>query len=204
MKTFKLLTLILCNILLINACSSDDDDTQLLPGEIKDITFIDVKSYTDWIYFSFSKGEVVTVTDYTNDLSWDIAFHRGDVRLNGGASGKGKAEVVNTNFKEWSAVTEAPSSGYIKDKIGEITTAFTGTGITTEDQPFSQTLTGWLTVDTSNPPPKYTVNGWIYVLKAADGNYVKLSLYDNKNEKNTAGYVSFKYQYNASGSTKFD
>lgn len=111
--------------------------------------------------------------------------------------------MVNTNQKDWSAVTQAPTSGYQQDQIGEITTAFTGSGITTENQPFSQTLSGWLSVDTSNPPPKYTVNGWIYVLKSADGKYVKLLIYDNKNEKNSAGYVSFKYQYNESGSDLF-
>lgn len=205
MKNIKFLTLILSCILIIPSCRNDDDNTTpSLPGDIKDITFINTTSYTDWIYFSFSKGETIPITDYQNDLSWDIAFHRGDIRLNGGESGKGKAEAINTNNKDWNSVIEAPASGYIKDKVGEITTAFTGTGIKTEHQPFSQTLSGWLTVDTSNPPPKYTVNKWVYIVKAANGNYVKLYLYDNKNEKNAAGYVSFKYQYNASGSNKFN
>lgn len=194
--------LMLLSVLFLTACDKDDKGSAL-PGDVKDIQFINATSYTDWVYFSFSKGEVVTVTDYQNDLSWDIAFHRGDVRLNGGASGKGNGEAVNTQKTDWNAVTEAPSSGYVKDQVGKITTSFTGTGITEEDQPFSQTLTTWLTVDTSNPPPKYTLHNWIYVVKAADGNYVKLWIYDNKNEKNAAGYVSFRYQYNASGATNF-
>ncbi|WP_352421748.1 HmuY family protein [Proteiniphilum sp.] len=198
----KISFLVLLSVLFITACD-DDEKEPALPGDVKDIQFIDTRSYTDWVYFSFSKGEVVTVTDYKNDLSWDIAFHRGDVRLNGGESGKGKGEGFNTQKTSWSAVTEAPTSGYIKDQVGKITTAFTGDGITEDDQPFSQTVTTWLTVDTSNPPPKYTVHNWIYVVKAADGNYVKLWLYDNKNEKNAAGYVSFRYQYNASGATNF-
>ena len=208
MRNLKLLTIMLSCILAFGACSSDDDDPIITPPTneedvAKDITFLNVSSYTDWVYFSFAKGEVVTVTDYANDLSWDIAFHRGDVRLNGGASGKGKGEVVNTQVKDWNAIKEIPANGYVmvKDEIGEITTAFTGTGITTENQPFSKILSGWLTVDTSNPPPKYTINGWIYVIRAADGNYVKLSLYDNKS---AAGHVSFKYHYNASGSNKFN
>lgn len=204
---FKFLALFLCVFFAFSACSDDDDDSGKnnggTPGTVKTVEFLDVKSYTDWVYFSFSKNAVVTVTDFANDLSWDIAFHRGDIRLNGGKSGKGKGAVVQTTSTNWDDIKEAPSSGYKTDEIGTITTSFTGTGITTEDQPFSQTLTGWLTVDTSNPPPKYTINGSIYVVKAADGNYVKLLLYDNKNEKNAAGYVSFKYQYNADGSTKF-
>jgi hypothetical protein len=42
------------------------------------------------------------------------------------------------------------------------------------------------------------------VVKAADGNYVKLWIYDNKDERDEkAGYVSFQYQYNADGGTGF-
>lgn len=201
MKNFSFL--VLFSVLLLTACDKDDKDPAL-PGAVKDIKFEDVSSYTEWKYFSFSKEEFVTITDFKNDLSWDIAFHRGDVRLNGGASGEGKGEALNTNKTSWNDVAEAPASGYIKDQVGKITTAFTGEGITEDDQPFSQTLTTWLTVDTSNPPPKYTVHNWVYVVKAADGNYVKLQIYDNKNEKNAAGYVSFKYQYNESGSNKFN
>lgn len=199
----KISFIILLGVLFTTACDKDNNEPAL-PGEVKDIQFIDATSYTDWVYFSFSKGETVTVTDFQNDLSWDIAFHRGDVRLNGGESGKGKAEALNTNKTDWNAVTEAPAAGYAKDQTGKITTAFTGDGTTEEDQPFSQTLATWLTVDTNNPPPKYIVHNWIYIVKAADGNYVKLWLYDNKNEKNAAGYVSFKYQYNADGSTGFN
>lgn len=203
MKKVKLGLLVLCGVLFLNSCSDDDDKKPGTPGDIKTVEFLDVKLYTDWVYFSFEKNTVVTVSDFANDLTWDIAFHRGDVRLNGGKSGKGKGAVVQTSSKNWDDLKEAPSIGYLTDEVGTITTSFTGTGITTEEQPFSKTLTGWLTVDTSNPPPKYTINGWIYVVKAANGNYVKLSLYDNKNEKNAAGYVSFKYQYNSDGSTKF-
>ncbi len=199
----KYIFLSMLSIALILASCSKEDDEAALPGNVKDIRFIDVKSYTNWVYFSFAKSEVVAVTDYANDLSWDIAFHRGDVRINGGASGRGKAEVINTKSTDWKSVVQVPSSGYVKDEVGKITTAFTGGGTTEEDQPFSQTLSGWLTVDTSNPPPKYVVNNWIYVMKAADGKYVKLWIYDNKNEKNVSGYVSFKYQYNESGATTF-
>lgn len=202
---FKFFSLVVCALLTFSACSDDDDNegNSGTPGVAKTVEFLDVKSYTDWVYFSFEKNAVVTVTDYANDLTWDIAFHRGDVRLNGGKSGNGKGAAIQTTFKNWDDVKEAPTTGYITDEVGTITTAFTGEGITTAEQPFSKTLTGWLTVDTSNPPPKYIINGYIYVIKAANGNYVKLSLYDNKNEKNAAGYVSFKYQYNASGTAKF-
>ncbi len=201
-----LFSLMLLSIFFIaTSCSSDDDDPKL-PGNVKVKEYINVKSYTEWVYFSFSTGDVVEVTDFQNDLNWDIAFHRGDVRLNGGASGKGKAEAINTGkvgFDGWNAVTEAPQSGYAKDEVGMITIAFTGAGIVEEEQPFSQTLSGWITIDTSNPPPVYTPHDKIFVIKTADGKYVKIWLYDYKDEKLAAGFVSFRYQYNESGSTQF-
>ncbi|MDR1200267.1 MAG: HmuY family protein [Tannerellaceae bacterium] len=204
MKKSQLIFAILLSAICLSSCSNDDDDEKL-SGNVNKYEYLNATSYTDWVYFSFEKGEIRTVTDYKNDLSWDIAFHRGDVRLNGGDSGKGAGAAINTNKTEWNLVTEAPSSGYISDKMGTITTAFTGTGIETEEQSFSQILATWLTIDTSNPPPVYTYHNWVYIVKAANGKYVKLQIYDYKDAKNAAGaYISFKYQYNASGSSQFE
>ncbi|MFT3740971.1 MAG: HmuY family protein [Breznakibacter sp.] len=202
MKKSKLFFTALACVLFFVACDSDDEE--LLPGNVSKYEYLDATSYTGWVYFSFEKGEIVEVSDSQNDLSWDIAFHRGDIRLNGGLSGVGKGAVVNTDATDWDSVKEAPTSGYTTDKVGAITTAFTGTGITTEEQSFSQTLATWLTIDTSNPPPVYTYNNWIYVVITASGKYVKLHIYDYKNEKNAGAYISFKYQYNDSGSSKFE
>lgn len=203
MKKAKLFFAVLVSAICLSSCSSDDDDNNP-SNEVKKYEYLDARSYTDWVYFSFEKGAIVNVTDFANDLSWDIAFHRGDLRLNGGKSGKGQGAAVNTNKTGWDAVTEAPATGYLTDEIGTITTAFTGDGIETADQPFSQTLATWLTIDTSNPPPVYTYHNYVYVVKTAAGKFVKLQIYDYKDAKNAAGaYISFKYQYNADGSSAF-
>lgn len=201
-KLTELLSFTVWAAMLFASCEKTGGE-EVTGGNVKDYKFLDATSYTDWIYFSFSEDKIVEVSDYQNDLSWDIAFHRGDLRLNGGASGIGQGEAVNTQETDWNAVTEAPASGYVKDEIGTITTNFTGTGIETAEEPFSQTLSGWITIDTSNPPPKYTYHNYVYVVKTADGKYVKLQIYDYKSAKNEGAYISFKYQYNADGSTKF-
>ncbi|HIW97244.1 MAG TPA: HmuY family protein [Candidatus Tidjanibacter gallistercoris] len=201
-KLTELLSFTVCAAMLFASCEKTGGE-EVTGGNVKDYKFLDATSYTDWVYFSFSEDKIVEVSDYQNDLSWDIAFHRGDLRLNGGASGIGQGEAVNTQETDWNAVTEAPASGYVKDEIGTITTNFTGTGIETAEEPFSQTLSGWITIDTSNPPPKYTYHNYVYVVKTADGKYVKLQIYDYKSAKNEGAYISFKYQYNADGSTKF-
>ncbi|MFV0346062.1 MAG: HmuY family protein, partial [Bacteroidales bacterium] len=155
MKQFRFLLMALAGILVFASCSKDEEEEQL-PGGVKKYEYLDATSYTKWVYFSFKTGDTVTVSDPTSDLSWDIAFHRGDIRLNGGESGKGSGAAVNTELIDWDAVTEAPTSGYISDKTGTIITAFTGQGVEEAQQSFSQTLGTWLTIDTSNPPPKYT------------------------------------------------
>ncbi|NDV83361.1 HmuY family protein [Bacteroides sp. 51] len=203
MKLLKSLFIAAFAVLALTSCS-DDDDKKQETGTTKTYLYVDATSYTDWTYFSFDKENVVEVTKPEDDLSWDIAFHRGDIRLNGGESGKGKGAAQNMNTTKWNEVTEAPTSGYVTDKVGKITTAFTGDGITEGDASFSQTLAGWLTIDTSNPPPVYTYHDWIYVIKTAAGKYVKIQITDYKNAKNAGAYISFKYQYNASGATSFE
>ena len=183
------------------SCKKEEDTIKLKEG--RKVEFIDVSSYSDWIYFSFSKGEVVEITDYQSSLDWDIAFHRGDIRTNGGVSGIGASEVINSNEKDWEKVSKAPDFGYSKDEIGLITISFTGEGVIEEEQPYSPVLSTWLEIDTSNPPPVYIISNWIYVTKTSDGKYVKLQIFDNKNEKDKAGYVSFRYLYNADGSEDF-
>ena len=167
-KLTELLSFTVWAAMLFASCEKTGGE-EVTGGNVKDYKFLDATSYTDWIYFSFSEDKIVEVSDYQNDLSWDIAFHRGDLRLNGGASGIGQGEAVNTQETDWNAVTEAPASGYVKDEIGTITTNFTGTGIETAEEPFSQTLSGWITIDTSKPPPKYTYHNYVYVVKTADG-----------------------------------
>ena len=89
----------LMGFLIFISCNSDSRESDVAKSqEIKKYEFLDARSYTDWIYFSFSKGEIVKVNDYQNDANWDVAFHRGNVRLNGGKSGKGGVKVINTMY----------------------------------------------------------------------------------------------------------
>ena len=54
--------------------------------EVKTITF-DVSAYDKFVYFSFKNGLVYISDEQSKDLkNWDIAFHRADIRTNGGKS----------------------------------------------------------------------------------------------------------------------
>ena len=50
---------------------------------------IDASSYTEWVYFSFSTGEIVDVEDYENSSDWDLGVMRNHFRTNSGQSGNG-------------------------------------------------------------------------------------------------------------------
>ncbi len=193
---FLLLPLVFC----CAACSDPDEDpTPAL--EVKTVQ-IDARSYADWVYFSFEKGEVVTVDPetFSSDLSWDIAFHRNDVRLNGGLSGEGAGAALKTEAKELSQIAVAPTTGYVADGTKSIMTKFTLPVPVFEDQP-ANTEINWLDVDTSNPPPVYTLFDEVYIIKTAKGNYVKLKFTNYLSDKNETMVISLDYAYQSDGST---
>ena len=70
-------------------------------GEAKEVKDLDASDEQKWVYFSFEKGTVVEVTNPRTTDNWDIAFNRYNIRTNGGVSGIGEVEVVNTNSKDF-------------------------------------------------------------------------------------------------------
>lgn len=54
--------------------------------EVKTVT-LDVSAYDKFVYFSFKDGLVYISDEQSKELTnWDIAFHRADIRTNGGKS----------------------------------------------------------------------------------------------------------------------
>jgi len=156
----------------------------------------------DWKYFSLKNGEVTPATP-ADDLTWDIAFKGYYVKLNGGTSGKGKAEVFRTEEKDFTKVTEAPKKGFEKDK--EVT--FTSRDGSSSKENVSPILTGGFGSTTGaiglNPANiakygnVYGPNEWVYVIKTADGTYAKIQVtdfYNQVGDKKVPGFPKLKYQ----------
>ena len=155
----------------------------------------------DWKYFSLKNGEV-TPNNPAEDLSWDIAFKGYYVRLNGGTSGKGKAEVVKVEGTDFAKVTEAPKAGFAKDAQGKMNEG-NYPNITKVDASFSQymsggfgTKTGIIGLDPTKAPKVYVPTNYIYVLKTADGTYAKVQVTDyyKDNADVLGGTPKLKYQ----------
>ena len=87
-KYFSLMMAIVAISFIMVSCSKDDKEEAT--NSIKRSITIKTSDYTKWTYFSFEKGDTVAVpNDFKNDKTWDLAFHRWDVRSNGGESGIG-------------------------------------------------------------------------------------------------------------------
>ena len=159
--------------------------------ETKTLT-VDAAAYDKWAYVSFVQGKVVEISDFKNDLSWDMALHRYDVRLNGGEAGKGQGAALETPSTELSELTTIPTSGYVVDVMDSIMLSMPPTYAF---QPINHEASKWIDVNTSAMPPSYKLSNKVYVFKTAEGKHVKIKFLDYKNAEDKTGHIKFSYQY---------
>lgn len=186
-----------------SACS--DDDEVVVEAQKGAITLENPGYGTDnWIYFSFAKGEVLTGINESNradDLSWDIAFYRYNIRTNGGLSGKGKGGAFDTEITDFKAVTSVTNSKFTSDVMGEITASMSSFPPPTAKAPLNEVLGQALKFQ--GPPPTYTPNNHVYIVRTADGKYAKIQITSFYNDEGKSGHVQFTYAYQPDGSMNF-
>ncbi len=195
------------------SCQDKDDEkpkTQLKTGNVT----VDATDYAKWVYVSLETGKVVGTSEFDktrSDNDWDIAFHRYDVRLNGGKSGSGKAGAYLAPGKKgkpgWDEIVTAPATGYVADKVMKMMKSpamppkfFDVSG--------SPVITGgmgqgtWVNFkhDQKQGTAVYTVTNQIFVIKTAKGKYGKLWLKQYVDANKKGGHISFKYAYQENGS----
>ncbi|MDR0368942.1 MAG: HmuY family protein [Bacteroidales bacterium] len=168
-------------------CKPDAEDE---PEQKEAVTLtVDASGYENWVYVSFEQKKIVNVSDHANDLSWDIAFHRMDVRLNGGVSGKGKAAGLETEYTNLSDVATFPTSGYTPDVMDSINVSMQ----VKEAQSKNLKLSSWVSM--AGMPPKYTISEHVYIVQTAAEKHVKIKFIDYLNAENKGGHVKFTYVY---------
>lgn len=188
-------------LLSLFSCSDSSENPVEVSNQAIKTQIIDARDYSKWVYFSFSKGEVVTIENnqFQENMDWDIAFHRNDIRLNGGHSGNGIAGAQTVAVLDLANVTEAPETGYKEDTMKSIMVKFQLPVPLFEEQP-ANTEIDWLTVDTSTPPPVYTLHNKVFVIKTANGKYAKLKFKSYLSDLNQTMVIKFDYVYQADGS----
>lgn len=194
----------------LSSCGSDEPNPAPAPEAMTKTVTVDATKYENWQYFSFAKGEVVTVADPKNDLNWDMALHRYDVRLNCGESGKGKGGAIFSGTIEMNEAVAVPAEGYAVDILGKITTVFEmgpdGHNIQSEEQGFSEVITGkknaqgsslggWLDFSHGAMGPTYKITKKVFFVRGADGQVAKVQFTDYQNAELEKGFITFTYTY---------
>lgn len=72
-------------------------------------TRLDASSYDNWVYYDFGVKDQISVENPLAENTWDIAFKRFMIKLNGGASGNAGMSVVALVGDDFSARMQAPS-----------------------------------------------------------------------------------------------
>ena len=163
-----------------------NDVGENLTGEI---TYtINAFSLKDWIYFDFSKGAVVSISDRTSH-DWDMGFRRAKIISNSGASNpSGRGGIAAIENAEFVSVMEAPESGYMID--------ISKNALETENPVIDR----WYLYNYMTHELKPKKN--IYIIRTADGKYVKIQIMKFYCE-GLAGCYTIKYVYQGNGSRRF-
>ena len=125
-------------------------------------------------------------------FQWDLAFHRWDVKTNGGLA-------LESSFTSFDTLKEIPEGDYVPDEeVASI--MFDNSGMASGKIGYATgfinpVLSRWMNVDTRNMPPSYTMSDNVYLLKLSGGKIVKIKFTDYTDDKNTKGHISFDYIY---------
>ena len=128
---------------------------------------------------------------------WDLAVHHFDVKTNGG-------EVFETPYH---SLQELPASSkafdhetFTKD-VWSTTHAIVdlkemmGFRVGYQNTLINVPLTGWVTMDFSNPPPVYSTSDKVYLLRMTDGSCAALRLLSYMSEAGTKGFLTVDVIY---------
>ncbi len=196
-----------------NNGGENDSTETFVPAEVKMIKNQYIKDYDTWYYFSFKEGKIIGRGNadpasgddaaWKERSDWDIAFHRNNVRTNGGLSGNGMGEVMMLRTKDFNSVKTVPENGeYTKDteyKRFAIKPDMPPVFLTTT---LNRAMNKWCDYD-------HDKGAWVielknvFIVKTADGKYAKIKFINFLNDADDTGFISFKYAYQADGSTVF-
>lgn len=176
--------------------------------EVKETAINVTTSWGTWNYFSFAQGKIVGTgtADADSDAEWklrtdwDIAFTRLYARTNSGVSGDGQGGIIEISADEtdkakvFADLEVAPKSGYVLDAVVE--DMMTAMPPVYYNAGGCAAINSWLTL-----AMPVVVVPKVFVLKTADGKYVKVHLRGYQNDLGASGYIDMQYAYQPDGST---
>lgn len=148
---------------------------------------INASSESEWVYFSFTQ-KVVKIHD-PSSLEWDLAFRRGKVLTNGGATNKfGSAGVIDLGEKEFNLVANTPTESFIEDS-----------GTRTESE--NKALASWYKYNYFTH--KLTAKKNVYGIRTAKGKFAKVQFLNFYCANKETGCIAMRYVYQNNGTNSF-
>jgi hypothetical protein len=196
MKNFriKIALLLFSSLLIFGGCDKNDDND---PAKLEAFTvMVDATSYTEWVFFSFSEGIEVSVSDPMASANWDIGIKRNHFRTNSGTSGNGAGGAFDAGVVDFDSYSEGPGTGYTEDDSIEV---FSFANMEYASEPGNAVLETWGEFTDENPPTLIPASK-VFVVKTADGKYAKIII-QNYYSTDGSGHVTFTYTYQADGTT---
>ncbi len=195
MKTFvKSSTIagaLLCSILFFTACSHDDDPTPSARPQGTVNTELKMTK-TGFAYFSFAKNQMVDekTAEVAGTKDWDIAFDMLNGRTNNGA-------VYVTRYTDFEAVKtvkpfleEGVKNEWLTDRKMSVMSLRSMPPVTVE-KICNPAFTEWYTMQGMT----LSVKPAVYIVRTADGHYVKLQFTNHRGANGDLGNIQFKYAY---------
>jgi hypothetical protein len=150
---------------------------------------VDARDEEKWRYYDFSRGGPVEIHDRSS-LEWDLAFRRGKIISNGGATNEfGKGGLMDLGEVSYDAVETVPED---KEFIPDAATQ-TGTE--------SPVLAQWYKYNYITH--KLTARKNIYLLRTSDGKYTKIQFQNFYCADKQPGCIQMRYTYQPNGSKTF-
>lgn len=171
-----LISAIALMVVLFSSCSKDEKKEESIQGVEVAIPPLD-----KWAYFTFDGNKSISLSEDQAKESheWDIAFHIGDIRVNGSEGFPGKAAIFETETTDFASVSiSTPHSDMIGNKLTSIIVAADRTkGPTGEMIHEDQYATGLntFTIDFQKmiaerrPREAFEQNNHVFIVCAADG-----------------------------------
>lgn len=199
---FKNAILIIAAVIMFSACEEDENNNND-PAALEVITKqVAATSYTEWVYYSFSEEAVVAVTDPKTETNWDIGLRRNHFSTNSGSSGNGVGGAYDAGVVNFDTYFEAPETGYTVDDTVQ------NMDLTTMPFPTMYSIAGNTVLETwgeftEEQPPSFIPSNKVFIVKTADDKYVKMIILNYYGTEGS-GYITFKYAYQADGSTDLE
>lgn len=160
------------------------------PSNLKESRFamINATSEENWTYFDFSRGKQVEIFDKSS-REWDLAFRRGNILTNGGATNKfGKGGVLDLGEVDYDAVDQVPNRPFVEDEP-------------TSTETKNEALASWYKYNFITH--KLTPRKNVYIMRTADGKYAKVKFLGFYCANKESGCVHIRYTFQDNGAANF-